>query len=71
MVAAVRAITGTSPEAYVGDSAVPETVKTRTLQEETHRVFRARVVTRGWLVIVGVTLLLATGIALLAAVVSR
>jgi hypothetical protein len=40
MVAAVRALTGSSPEAYVGDSAVPDTVKTRTLQEETHRVFR-------------------------------
>ena len=48
MVAAVRALTGTSPEAYVGDSAVPDTVKTRTLQEETHRVFRARVVNPKW-----------------------
>ncbi len=49
MVAAVRALTGTSPEAYVGDSAVPDTVKTRTLQEETHRVFRARVVNPRWI----------------------
>src|SRR3954447_23016131 len=49
MVAAVRAITGSSPEAYVGDSAVPDTVKTRTLQEETHRVFRARVVNPKWI----------------------
>jgi len=48
MVAAVRALTGSSPEAYVGDSAVPDTVKTRTLQEETHRVFRARVVNPKW-----------------------
>ena len=48
MVAAVRALTGESPEAYVGDSAVPDTVKTRTLQEETHRVFRARVVNPKW-----------------------
>ena len=48
MVAAVRALTGTSPEAYVGDSAVPDTVRTRTLQEETHRVFRARVVNPRW-----------------------
>ena len=47
-VAAVRALTGSSPEAYVGDSAVPDTVKTRTLQEETHRVFRARVVNPKW-----------------------
>ncbi|GAC1607832.1 MAG: cobaltochelatase subunit CobN [Mycobacteriales bacterium] len=49
MVAAVRAITGESPAAYVGDSAVPDTVKTRTLQEETHRVFRARVVNPKWI----------------------
>jgi cobaltochelatase CobN len=49
MVAAVRALTGTSPVAYVGDSAVPDTVKTRTLQEETHRVFRARVVNPKWI----------------------
>ena len=49
MVAAVRALTGTSPEAYVGDSAVPDTVRTRTLQEETHRVFRARVVNPKWI----------------------
>jgi cobaltochelatase CobN len=48
MVAAVRALTGSSPQAYVGDSAVPDTVKTRTLQEETHRVFRARVVNPKW-----------------------
>ncbi len=49
MVAAVRALTGTSPDAYVGDSAVPDTVRTRTLQEETHRVFRARVVNPKWI----------------------
>ena len=49
MVAAVRALTGESPEAYVGDSAVPDAVKTRTLQEETHRVFRARVVNPRWI----------------------
>ncbi|MDP9443883.1 MAG: cobaltochelatase subunit CobN, partial [Actinomycetota bacterium] len=49
MVAAVRALTGESPEAYVGDSAVPDTVRTRTLQEETHRIFRARVVNPKWI----------------------
>jgi cobaltochelatase CobN len=49
MVAAVRALTGSSPEAYVGDSAVPDSVRTRTLQEETHRVFRARVVNPKWI----------------------
>ncbi|NUR59214.1 MAG: cobaltochelatase subunit CobN [Catenulispora sp.] len=48
MVAMVRALTGASPAAYVGDSAVPEAVRTRTLAEETHRVFRARVVNPRW-----------------------
>ncbi|MFC4612381.1 cobaltochelatase subunit CobN [Streptomyces maoxianensis] len=49
MVAMVRHLTGESPEAYVGDSAVPDQVKTRTLGEETHRVFRARVVNPRWM----------------------
>ncbi|RKS73776.1 cobaltochelatase CobN [Motilibacter peucedani] len=48
MVAMVRSLTGTSPAAYVGDSAVPDSVRTRSLQEETHRVFRARVVNPKW-----------------------
>jgi cobaltochelatase CobN len=33
----------------VGDSAVPDQVRTRTLGEETHRVFRARVVNPRWM----------------------
>ncbi|MER7727094.1 cobaltochelatase subunit CobN [Streptomyces sp. NPDC096323] len=49
MVAMVRHLTGESPEAYVGDSATPDQVKTRTLGEETHRVFRARVVNPRWM----------------------
>jgi cobaltochelatase CobN len=49
MVAMVRALTGRSPAAYVGDSAVPDAVKTRTLAEETKRVFRARVVNPKWI----------------------
>ncbi|HUR12889.1 MAG TPA: cobaltochelatase subunit CobN [Mycobacteriales bacterium] len=49
MVAAIRALTGESPAAYVGDSAIPDAVRTRTLQEETHRVFRARVVNPRWI----------------------
>ena len=48
MVAMVRSLTGTSPAAYVGDSALPDRVRTRSLQEETHRVFRARVVNPKW-----------------------
>ena len=49
MVATVRALTGASPEAYIGDSTRPESVRTRTLHEETSRVFRARVVNPRWL----------------------
>jgi cobaltochelatase CobN len=45
----VRSLTGSSPEAYIGDSAVPHAVKTRTLGEETRRVFRARVVNPKWI----------------------
>jgi cobaltochelatase CobN len=49
MVAMVRSLTGDNPAAYVGDSAVPHAVRTRTLGEETKRVFRARVVNPRWI----------------------
>jgi cobaltochelatase CobN len=49
MVAMVRHLTGANPQAYVGDSANTDQVKTRTLGEETHRVFRARVVNPRWM----------------------
>jgi cobaltochelatase CobN len=49
MVATVRALTGASPKAYVGDSADPARVRTRDLREETARVFRARVVNPKWI----------------------
>jgi cobaltochelatase CobN len=49
MVATVRALTGTAPAAYIGDSTRPEQVRTRSLLEETSRVFRARVVNPKWL----------------------
>ncbi|GAA0519216.1 cobaltochelatase subunit CobN [Saccharopolyspora subtropica] len=49
MVAMVRALSGRNPAAYVGDSAVPHAVRTRTLGEETKRVFRARVVNPKWI----------------------
>jgi cobaltochelatase CobN len=49
MVAMVRSLTGQSPAAYVGDSAVPHAVKTRSLAEETRRVFRSRVVNPRWI----------------------
>ncbi|GAA5055190.1 cobaltochelatase CobN [Thermocatellispora tengchongensis] len=49
MIATVRALTGRAPAAYVGDSTRPDAVRTRTLHEETSRVFRARVVNPNWL----------------------
>lgn len=50
MVATVKALRGgKAPEAYIGDSTRPETVRTRSLVEETSRVFRARVVNPRWI----------------------
>ncbi len=49
MVATVRALTGRSPAAYIGDSTNPSAVRTRTLSEETARIFRARVVNPRWI----------------------
>ncbi|CAM3710589.1 cobaltochelatase subunit CobN [Kibdelosporangium persicum] len=49
MIATVRALTGKAPAAYVGDSTRPDAVRTRTLNEETTRIFRARVVNPRWL----------------------
>jgi cobaltochelatase CobN len=49
MVATVRALTGVEPKAYVGDSTTPDAVRTRTLTEETSRIFRARVVNPRWM----------------------
>src|SRR5262249_23978267 len=47
LVAMVRPVP--PPAASIGDSAVPDLVRTRTLAEETRRVFRARVVNPRWL----------------------
>ncbi|MCW2747243.1 MAG: cobN [Nocardioidaceae bacterium] len=49
MVATVRSLTGTAPRAYIGDSTTPDAVRTRSLQEETNRIFRARVVNPRWI----------------------
>ncbi|MGJ3508131.1 cobaltochelatase subunit CobN [Enemella sp. A6] len=49
MIATVRALSGNEPRAYVGDSTTPEAVRTRTLSEETNRIFRARVVNPRWI----------------------
>jgi cobaltochelatase CobN len=48
MVAAVRALTGANPRAYVADSADPARVRTRGLDEEIRRVVRARVLNPRW-----------------------
>ena len=49
MVATVRALTGEDPKAYVGDSTSPDSIRTRSLGEETTRVFRSRVVNPRWI----------------------
>jgi cobaltochelatase CobN len=49
MIATVRALTGKSPRAYIGDSTRADTIRTRSLAEETSRVFRARVVNPRWI----------------------
>ncbi|MEU2942106.1 cobaltochelatase subunit CobN [Nocardiopsis alba] len=49
MIATVRALTGTEPKAYVGDSTTPDAIRTRPLADETARVFRARVVNPRWI----------------------
>ena len=49
MVATVRALTGRDPAAYIGDNTNPDTVRTRSLSEETARVFRARVTNPRWM----------------------
>jgi cobaltochelatase CobN len=49
MIAFTRALTGEAPASYIGDSTSPDAVRTRSLHEETARVFRARVVNPRWL----------------------
>jgi cobaltochelatase CobN len=49
MIATVRALTGKAPAAYVGDSTNPDRARTRSLTEETARIFRARVVNPRWI----------------------
>jgi cobaltochelatase CobN len=49
MVATIRTLSGREPAAYLGDSADPETVKVRTLAQETRRIFRARVANPAWI----------------------
>jgi len=46
---AVRSIRGESPQTYVGDHAVVENPKVRSLSEEIARVYRSRVVNPKWI----------------------
>jgi len=49
MVAAVRALSGRDPKAWIGDSADPARVRALSLAEEARRVFRARVTNPRWI----------------------
>ncbi|MDE0805230.1 MAG: cobaltochelatase subunit CobN [Acidimicrobiales bacterium] len=50
MVAAVRALTGSAPKAWIGDSADPAHPKVRSLKEEAARVVRSRVLNPKWII---------------------
>jgi cobaltochelatase CobN len=49
MVAAVRALTGTAPRSWFGDSADPANPQVRSLKEEAARVVRSRVLNPKWI----------------------
>ncbi|MDI6603657.1 MAG: cobaltochelatase subunit CobN [Thermoanaerobacteraceae bacterium] len=49
MVAAVKALKGSLPHSYSGDSSDPDRVKVRTLEEETRHIFRARILNPKWI----------------------
>jgi cobaltochelatase CobN len=49
MIATIRALTGSQPRKYFGDSHDPSRPQVRDLKEETLRVFRSRVVNPKWL----------------------
>jgi cobaltochelatase CobN len=49
MVAAVRALTGSAPKAWFGDTADPANPQVRSLKEEAARVVRSRVLNPKWI----------------------
>ncbi len=49
MIAAMRELTGSEPQAFFGDSSDPAMPKVRTLADEARRVFRSRVVNPKWI----------------------
>ncbi len=49
MIASIRALTGSQPKAYFGDTSRPESAQIRDLKEEALRVYRSRVVNPKWI----------------------
>lgn len=49
MIAAIRVLSGKTPQRFFGDNSDPARVRVRDLVEETRRVFRSRVVNPKWL----------------------
>ena len=49
MIATVRALTGSNPRQFFGDSSDPSRSRVRDLQDEARRVFRSRVVNPKWM----------------------
>ncbi|MGD1943194.1 MAG: cobaltochelatase subunit CobN [Leptolyngbyaceae cyanobacterium] len=49
LTAAVRAVSGRSPQTYFGDHAIVENPKVRSLQQEIARVYRSRVINPKWI----------------------
>ena len=49
MIAAIRVLSGKTPQRFFGDNSDPARVRVRDLAEETRRVFRSRVVNPKWL----------------------
>jgi cobaltochelatase CobN len=49
MIATIRALSGSAPRRYFGDTADPARVRVRDLKEEALRVFRTRVVNPKWI----------------------
>jgi cobaltochelatase CobN len=49
MIATIRALSGSAPRRYFGDSSDPSRARVRDLKEEALRVFRTRVVNPKWI----------------------
>lgn len=49
MIAAIRSLNGRNPKSYFGDNSNPDKAEVRSLQQESHRVFRSRVINPKWI----------------------